>query len=304
MSEKVFRDTRTLIGILKGRGLVIRNKRRAKQIIREINYYNLINGYKEPFLQVGTNYEHYLQGTKFEEVYALYEFDRKLRIITLEYILEIEKQIKSYIAHCFSKYHGHRDYLRLENFDISSRKRFEYVSDLLSGLYKKIKMNVDKDLSISHYVSGKNYIPLWVLVNSISMGDISKFYSNMKQSERNDVAQRMKWGVRENELANCLFFLSAIRNRCAHDERLYSYLCSTNLHSNRYFRYFHVSVTNNYFAIMVAFKMLLSNKRYVEYNEKMEQLFDELSNNLHTITIGKIRSFMGIPSNWKKLKQI
>jgi len=183
-------------------------------------------------------------------------------------------------------------------------KKFEYVSDLLSGLYKKIKMNVDKDLSLSHYVSGKNYIPLWVLVNSISMGDISKFYSNMKQSERSDVAQRIKWGVREKELANCLFFFSAIRNRCAHDERLYSYSCSTNLHLNRFFKYYHVSVTNNYFAVMVAFKMLLSNKRYMEYHRQIEQLFDELSSNLHTITIGKIRAYMGVPNSWKRLKNI
>ena len=51
MEEKVFRDTRIQIGILKSRGVIIKNKRLAKQLIRNVNYYNLINGYKEPFLQ-------------------------------------------------------------------------------------------------------------------------------------------------------------------------------------------------------------------------------------------------------------
>ena len=163
MNEKIFRDTRTQIGILKSRGLIIKNKKAAKKLIRNINYYNLINGYKEPFLQSKTSYEKYLSGTTLEEIYALYEFDRKLRIITLEYILEIEKQVKSLISYCFSKVYGHKNYLKLENFDIQGIKKYGQVCDLLSHLYKRISSNIDKDLSISHYVNGKNYVPLWVL---------------------------------------------------------------------------------------------------------------------------------------------
>lgn len=101
MSEKVFRDTRTQIGILKSRGLTIKHPKFAKQIIRKVNYYNLINGYKDPFLQTSLSYEKYIIGSTIEEIYALYEFDRKLRIITLEYILEIEKAVKSLISHTF-----------------------------------------------------------------------------------------------------------------------------------------------------------------------------------------------------------
>ena len=305
MDEKIFRDTRMQIGILKSRGVIIKNKRIAKQLIRNTNYYNLINGYKEPFLQPNTSYEKYFPGTTFEEIYALYEFDRKLRIITLEYILEIEKQVKSLIACCFSKVHGHKNYLKLENFDTLGQKKYGQVCNLLSSLYRKISLNIDKDLSVSHYVSGKNYIPLWVLVNTLSMGDISKFYSNMVQRERNDVARRLKWGVREHQLASCLFFLSTIRNRCAHDERLYSYLSYVDLCNNKYFHYFHkTSNTNNYFAVMVAFKMLLPTQRYQTYHKQIESLFNELSNQLSTISTKKIRGKMGIPNNWRRLKTL
>lgn len=306
MSEKIFRDTRTQIGVLKSRGVIIKNKKFAKKIIREVNYYNLINGYKEPFLQTGLTYDKYLPGTTLEEIYALYEFDRKLRIITLEYILEIEKHAKALIAYSFSKAHGHKDYLNLENFDTIGIKKYGQVCDLLSGLYRKISSNVDKDLSISHYVSGKNYVPLWVLVNSISMSDTSKFYSNMLQTEREDVAKRMKWGLREHQLASCLFFLSTIRNRCAHDERLYSYLSYANLCNNDYFYYFHRNhnTNNNYFSVMVAFKMLLSNKKYQAYHSQIKELLDELSANLSTISITKIRNIMALPHNWQRLKTL
>lgn len=306
VSEKVFRETRTQIGILKSRGVIIKNKKWAKQTIRSTNYYNLINGYKEPFLQKGTNYEKYLFGTTLEEIHALYEFDRKLRIITIEYILEIEKQAKSLIAFSFSKEHGHKNYLKPENFDTQGAKKQKQVSDLLSDLYRKIEYNKNRDLSISHYVHRKKYIPLWVLVNSISMGDISKFYSNMLQKDREDVARRMKWGLRENQLVSCLFFLCTFRNRCAHDERLYSYLSYASLSDNMYFRYFHINSknTNNYFAVTIAFKMLLSKNRYNEYIERIEDLFDELSKDLSTIPIKKIKKIMGIPTNWRSLKKL
>lgn len=306
MSEKIFMDTRIQIGILKSRGVVIKNKKWAKQTLRTLNYYNLINGYKEPFLQAGTAYEKYILGTTLEEIYALYEFDRNLRIITMEYILEVEKQAKSLIAYSFSKVHGHKNYLKLENFDIQGSPKYRHVCDLLSNLYHKISSNIDKDLSISHYVNGKNYIPLWVLVNSISLGDISKFYSNMLQKEREDVARRMKWGLRENQLASCLFFLSTFRNRCAHDERLYSFLSYANLCNNNYFNYFHITSnnTNNYFAVMIAFKMLLSTKRYNQYIYQVEKQFDKLSKNISTISTRKIRNIMGIPNNWRRLKTL
>ena len=128
----------------------------------------------------------------------------------------------------------------------------------------------------------------------------------MLQKDRDDVARRMKWGLRENQLASCLFFLSTFRNRCAHDERLYSYLSYAYLCNNNYFTFFHINTsnTNNYFSVMVAFKMLLSDKRYIDYINQIESLFKELSSQLSTISIKKIRGVMGIPNNWRRLKTL
>lgn len=55
---------------------------------------------------------------------------------------------------------------------------------------------------------------------------------------------------------------------------------------------------------MVAFKMILSKNRYNEYIEQIESLFDELSKELSTIPIKKIRKIMGVPTNWRSLKKI
>lgn len=308
MSEKQFSPVRTQIGILKGRGIVIKNKKFAKKVLLDTNYYNLINGYKTPFLDSTYATEHYLEGTQFEELYSLSEFDRKLRILTLEYILIIEKSIKTKIAYCFSKEYGHKDYLCYEHFDCSDSKKFGYISKLLKGLYGKICDNVDREDSIKHYVHQRNYIPLWVLVNTLSFGDISKFYANLKQNIQNEIAKRMKYGIRPKELINYLFFLSSIRNRCAHDELLYNYLSYTSLRNNDYFNHFKYSninpQRNNYFSVMVTFKKLLPKRDYESFHNAFANLFYDMSQQLHTISSSKIRTEMGLPQNWRRLKTL
>lgn len=55
---------------------------------------------------------------------------------------------------------------------------------------------------------------------------------------------------------------------------------------------------------MIAFKMLLCHKRYLTYHDQIDQLFMELDSQLTTISTRKIRSIMGIPNNWKRLKTL
>lgn len=66
------------------------------RILERENYYNVINGYKELFLSskstLSSN-ETFKSGTTFNEIYALYSFDRELRNIYMKYLLKLEKQL-------------------------------------------------------------------------------------------------------------------------------------------------------------------------------------------------------------------
>ena len=69
-------------------------------------------------------------------------FDRELRNIFIRYILEIENNVKSVLAHDFSGKYGHDNYLKVSNFDTSvkrwerktSAQKIGDVSDLISKL--------------------------------------------------------------------------------------------------------------------------------------------------------------------------
>lgn len=65
----------------------------AKRILKRNNYYNLINGYKEAFLE-----DKYKEGTDLKEIYTLYKFNKNISRLFFGYLLTIESLIKTVIS--------------------------------------------------------------------------------------------------------------------------------------------------------------------------------------------------------------
>ena len=78
-----FRTYDQQIDILKNqKGLIISDETITKESLINIGYFSLIGGYKYPFKNPMTR--KYIN-TTFEDIYALYKFDRELRELTFKY---------------------------------------------------------------------------------------------------------------------------------------------------------------------------------------------------------------------------
>lgn len=326
--DKTFSATNAQLRLLRSRGMVISNGSRAKRIIEMENYYNLINGYKGLFLDpsyVGAD-EAYLPGTRFEEVHALYLFDRELRNIFIRYILEIENNVKSVLAHDFSGKYGHDNYLKVSNFD-TSVKRWEHktsaqkigdVSDLISRLQHEVARQLDKNNPmISHYMLEYGYVPLWVLVNALSLGSISKFYSYLSQKDQNDIGRHFM--LKPDEMNSFLQVLTIFRNACAHDERLYNLkalrrnmkpnsICTMPVHSRMGIPFGPdnnpTCGKNDLFAIVIIFKLMLSKSSFANFTRALKKQIVSLGKALTTIDITAVTAAMGLPSNWEDIRKV
>lgn len=326
--DKIFSTTDSQLRTLQNRGLTISNGKRAKHIIEMENYYNLINGYKSLFLDktyTGED-EKYLPGTKFEEIYALYLFDRELRNLFIRYILEIENNIKSVLAHDFSGKYGHDNYMKISNFDTSVKKwekkttaqKVGEVSELISRLQHEISRQLSKNNAmISHYMLEYGYVPLWVLVNTLTLGTISTFYSYLSQKDQNDIGKHFL--LKPEEMNSFLQVLTIYRNACAHDERLFSLKalrrnmkpnsistmpvhCKMNIPVNAGNN--PVYGKNDLFAIVIIFKTILSKNSFNKFFSALKKQIDTLDSHLHTIPIDTVLLKMGFPHNWKDIKSI
>lgn len=316
MSNKEPKTYDKQLEILKNRNLKISNEKLAKKILSVENYYALINGYKELFLK-SFNPEIFQDDIYFENIFSLFDFDRELRMILLKYILIVERVIKTKISYHFSlKYSD--DYLQINNFDVKDNKKNLKIPGLINKMKKTIRIYSDKkntNTPINHYKNKYKIIPLWVLVEKLNFGVIAHFFYCLKVEDQNTIAREIytdyveeynytkKSVLNPAETSEILFFICDFRNKCAHDERIFSHrhkFASRNSPCPFIFIEERLSFNNGVFALIMSLKIFLSKNNF----EKMTKEIDKLMDNLKILLPNhseKILKKMGIPKRWKDI---
>ncbi len=317
---KEFKTINEQIDILKNRGLIFNDENKAKDLLISNNYYNIINGYKDLFITLGTK-DNFLNGTTFEEIYSLYDFDKKIKDILLEYILKIENNLRSYIAYYFSKFHGNDNYLKLDSFDNfnnlsnvsidTKQKRIKNIQDLIANIHKEIGKTINAKNYINHYLVNYGFVPMWVLVNILSFGTLSKFLELMKQNERIYISQH--YNISENELIQHTKMLAYFRNLCAHDDRIYNTKLPKYLYipDNKYHTLLNIPKHNNMylygkndlFSLIITLKVMLLPEEFNTLYNKINGRIISLSKKMYVISIDDVLNKMNFPKNWQEIKK-
>lgn len=309
--DKIFKTLNSQLRTLRSKGLIV--KPSAKRILAAENYYNVINGYKDLFLDKTTTTERYVSGTEFTEIYALYLFDREIRYIFLKTLLKLENQIKTVIAYRFSEKYNHDNYLKLSNFkSYSSNKDLNSIMSVISTFQSAIAYQTSKHAAVGHYSTKYGYVPLWVLVNVVTFGNISRFYGVLKLTDRQKIAK--DFSIKEDEMRSYLKLMSMYRNVCAHEERLYNYKVKSReiVSGDNHTRLAiptdvngkHTCGKNDLFALLICLKEMLPNKKRGEFYEIVKQIdkaLGKLQAKVNSIAINDVLVKMGFPSNWKSL---
>ena len=143
---KEYKNNEQLIEYLISKNVTIANKEQAIKNIEKYSYYSVVNGYKSVFKDEDNNYK---PNVTFEEIFALYEFDKNIKAIFLKFTLEIEVIIKSLMANTIAERYGVEDYLKLENFDANANE--DLKNNLIENINKEIADNYNKHTAIKHY---------------------------------------------------------------------------------------------------------------------------------------------------------
>lgn len=119
MARKPFKTLEEQVAIFESRGLSM-PEYAAYALLGE-DYYCVVNGYKEPFLDkeasAEAGHDVYAEGTGFGDLYGLFLFDRDLRNLTFKYLLKAEARVRSVAAYTFSEAYRELDaYLKIANY--------------------------------------------------------------------------------------------------------------------------------------------------------------------------------------------
>lgn len=210
---------------LKDKHLVIPKETAAKEMLRLNSYFALITGYKNLFKNPTT--KDYRDGTTFGDIVALYEFDAQLRELTLRHLLHVERHIRSSLSYAFCDKYGEQQsaYLDPNNYDLHPRNNTSQVNKLITRYLKPLLDKRTEHLYIEHYKHQHQNVPLWVLINALTFGTISKMYQYSTSDIQASISKEFE-GINEGQLRQILQVLTDFRNVCAHNERLFSFRCS------------------------------------------------------------------------------
>ena len=222
---KEYKNFNELLDYIISKGVSVNNKEDALNKIKTYSYYSIINTYKDVFK---TKNNEYKKNVSFDEIYALFEFDKNLRSIFLKYSLEIETILKSLLSETISSRYGIKDYLIKENFDNTVNEKT--ITETINIIEEEINKQNGKHEAVTHYIDKYEYVPPFVLTKILTLGQLSRLYAMLKQSDRQSISKNFK--LSDKVLKQIIVNLTMIRNICAHNDRLFHFIANLEYHLN------------------------------------------------------------------------
>lgn len=289
------------------KGLMIQDEPYAEAMLRQNSYFALVTGYKHLFKDQATG--KYKAGTRFEDLVALYEFDRSLRELFLPYLCRVERHIRSLMSYYFSEKYGESQqaYLDKSNYQYSG-DNIPRVDKLIYKLSGIIYAPNSPYVYIRHYVSRNHNVPLWVLLNAVTFGTLSKMYMLLPQNLQIKISANFL-GINERQLSAVLSILSKYRNVCAHNERLFSHRFRESIPDLLLHQKLGIPKTgaqyscgkSDLFSVVIALRYLLPKNDFLALKQELVLLINKFKRSTTAIQEKELLSAMGFPENWTSI---
>lgn len=284
---KQYMNPSDLLQYIISKGVIVSNREDALDKIKKYSYYSIINSYNDIFKDLKNNYK---KNVTFEEIFALYEFDKNIRFIFLKYILEIEIIIKSLLAETISSKYGIENYLSIDNFDDNVERCL--IQGSINKINEEIEKQNGKHEAITHYINEYGFVPPFVLTKILTLGELSRLYTMLKQKDRQCISKQFK--ISDKLLKQIIKNMTMVRNICAHNDRLFSFhskflITFKNIDKN----YINKDKSTNIYMIMKSMEMLLDDDKKFEFENLINREIENLKNNVRSVNHNIILYLMG-----------
>jgi abortive infection bacteriophage resistance protein len=189
------------------------DKDRLINCLKSVNYYRF-SGYLVPFKQPDDNYA---PGTRLTDVWNLYRFDRRFRLLVLDGIERFEIGVRTRLVYELVHRYGpfcytNRDYLpQLNDHEFNDFLRIVNEQTIRS-----------REIFVSHFKTkySEPYLPLWMAAEVMSFGAFFTLYNGADHNVQSQVGKG--FGVSDIVLKSWIGSINVVRNFCAHHSRLWN----------------------------------------------------------------------------------
>lgn len=325
MPDKEWLTVDEQIELLKQRGLYTTNDYDfIEEYLEEFGYYEIINGYREPFVAEGTP-DTFKPNTQFKDIAMLFMYDQNLRDATMSTIEMFELSLRQSVARAFGTAHGEnqQEYLNMQNY--RAPKNPHTLQNLVKNLAELAYANNDQPFE--HYRNTYGNVPPWIAVKGLEFWALKTWYSLLERDQKILVINDMlsdKFLKEHSEkkalefFGNALQLVHQMRNRVAHAGRIYNYFptdAKTNKPFIKYDSSFHQSIkvtpalwrqgigTGGLWIMMHFFGMLRSNRAFYSLSKAFSDLTHEYVSTYPDIYEFLLKE-MRIPSNDDQMNEI
>lgn len=212
------------IELFENRGMIISDKKKAKDKLENIGYYKL-KEFAFPLSKI-----HEVDGKKvriyenvnFDKVVTRYYQDKNLRIFLLHAIEKIEVSVKTKIAYILGEKYGAYGYLNFSNWCNKEEYCKHYLKDreykFKNGLRYKMKQSHSHDIKDRSNLNKDGFPSVWLVLDVLTFGDVLVMLDYM--SKKNLVALAKFYECSTDELISWLKCLKFVRNICAHNSNI------------------------------------------------------------------------------------
>ncbi len=280
-----------------------------KKILVRAGYFNLVNGYKNPFVSgTDANGNHtYITNTSINQLQAVKKFDDQLRSFLLRYITQIEEETRTLTGYKFDECNNNGDIPWYDINAYSPNVSLQTKMNVICNAYKDL--NNSKLDYVKFYMDHHKQIPTWIMVKVVNFST----FIDIVAASPTDVSHSLchLYGLEDTNghpnvklLIGSLHWMRKIRNSCAHNERVYCLSRAQDRygHSGRILEKYFGMLSRGYsrdlnqkiFDLLVYFKYYLPKSEYKQFINELKSMLTNLQSKIHPHAFEYVRAQMGI----------
>ena len=218
---------------LKRQKLAIIDEDLAKSALRTYGYYNIINGYRDPYITRSYGEKLYNAGVTFEQIFALFSLDHNIRNAVMLSMIDFEEHLRAVVSNIIGKDFGidHKKYLNKNNYRDKPVNDSYFSRNKILGTRYELAEKSKKD-PLQYYRNKSKTIPPWILLKGTYFGTLVNYIRLFKKPQREQLVKALYMDRITTEnidsykdfLSDTLFLCLEYRNLTAHGGRVYNHI--------------------------------------------------------------------------------
>lgn len=281
-----------------------------KTTLVRMGYFNLVNGYKEPFIcgKDDKGNHIYIANSSLEALRALKKFDDNLRMLLLRYITQIEEEVRTLTGYKFDQCNNNGKIPWYDAKAYSDKSKLQNKMNAISSAYSEL--NRSRSEYVRFYMNNHETIPTWIMIKVVNFSTFIDVLSNSKTGVTHALCKL--YDLKDENgyynvklLIGSLHWLRKVRNSCAHNERVY---CIKQIpdrndkNSGRILEGYFRSLRSTYLKdkdkkimdLLVYFKYYLTDRDFKDMMGELQKMLLKLQSEVSTNAFDNVRGKMGI----------